>query len=329
MAKKQNGVLSDIEIPNPHVVESARDFHAATRLLSPIVRSIDFSRSDLLLPYYLVGSLALEVYLKSLNSWWTYPDMQSSPSDNPPHSVPFGLPSKQYRQTVQPATSGHDLIVLFSDLNELTRDELTRTYAEAPVLVGVPSFIEALDRYKKTFVETRYLYEDKRNLPVGPIEDLLTLLEFLGNFVEAKHQANPRTIAREHQRQLWAKLSQGGQDHDEPIEKVVHRGRIEGGVVLLDSGEPLPEETIVGIEPVDGATYTETGAVRGGKISLDWPDSLPDGTPVHLEVFGALLKPEELDPAFQIGENAISTGIVDLAANLDHIASSFPEVEVR
>ena len=95
---------------------------------------------------------------------------------------------------------------------------------------------------------------------------------------------------------------------------------------MLDSGASLPEETIVGVEPVDGATYTETGVVRDGRIRLDWPDSLPDGSLVNLEVFEKLLSLEELDPAFQIGEDAITTGIVDTAANHNRDHSNVPEL---
>ena len=156
MAKKQKGVLSDIEIPNPHVLEVARDYHATAKLLSP-----DFGRSYCLLPFFMVGGFALEVYLKSLNPWWTYPDMKSSPGENPPHTVPPGLSPEKYRLTVQPAPGGHDLVTLLEQMDQSTRDELIQKYAEAPVLSGVSTLVAALARSKNTFVHARYTFEDK------------------------------------------------------------------------------------------------------------------------------------------------------------------------
>ncbi len=322
MAKKSNGVVSDRESPNPHVLEAARDYHAAARSLAPVG-----GQSGRLLPFCMVGGFALEIYLKSLNSHWLYPDMVLPPDKNPDHGIPSGLQTDMYRQTVQAAPGGHDLVKIFDGLDTLTRDEMTRKYAETSPLWGVRTLGEALARYRNIFVHSRYIFEDKHSIPDGPIVDILIFLDFLGDFVEAKHKANPRTIAREEHRRLMANVSNLESNCVEPAEPVVRRGRVVDGAVVLDLGESLPEETIVRVEPADSSSRAESGVVKGGLIQLDWSDSLSNETTVNVVVFGKLLSLEEIDPAFRIGDLAVGTGVSSLIQDLSHQHFDDPEAE--
>ncbi len=123
-------------------------------------------------------------------------------------------------------------------------------------------------------------------------------------------------------------LVRGSTNSDDQDAKEVHLGRIAGDAVVLDSGESLPEETIVGVEPVAGATYAETGVVREGVIRLDWPKSIPDGTPVNVGVYGKLLALDELDPCFKMRELAGDTGLTDLSSNLDYYLYGHPKISL-
>jgi hypothetical protein len=65
---------------------------------------------------------------------------------------------------------------------------------------------------------------------------------------------------------------------------VTYRGRVEGGVVVLEQGAAIPDGTLVLVEPA--------------------PESAPTN-----------LAPE--DPLFRMGDLAEDTGVTDLATNID------------
>jgi hypothetical protein len=71
---------------------------------------------------------------------------------------------------------------------------------------------------------------------------------------------------------------------------MVYRGHIQNGVVVFEGDTHPPEGTIVEVQPV------KTGACE----SVD-------------------------EPIYQIGELAVSTGIPDLARNLDHYLYGHPK----
>jgi hypothetical protein len=70
------------------------------------------------------------------------------------------------------------------------------------------------------------------------------------------------------------------------------------------------------------------GTVKGNVVMLEEGAQLPDGTHVHVEVEksgGNDSPPDSCDP-FRIGEQAVETGIYDLATNADHYLYGHPKV---
>jgi hypothetical protein len=70
------------------------------------------------------------------------------------------------------------------------------------------------------------------------------------------------------------------------------------------------------------------GTVKGNVVMLEPGAQLPDGTPVHVETE----EPGGNGPVvcvgdpFRIGEQAVETGIHDLATNADHYLYGHPKV---
>jgi hypothetical protein len=61
------------------------------------------------------------------------------------------------------------------------------------------------------------------------------------------------------------------------------------------------------------------GCIHNGMVMLDGHVELAEGTPVIVQAVD-VLPPSALatDPVFRLGELAASTGIADLAMNIDH-----------
>jgi hypothetical protein len=66
---------------------------------------------------------------------------------------------------------------------------------------------------------------------------------------------------------------------------------------------------------------TYRGTVKHGKVELEAGVSLPDGTSVRVEPV------EPSDPADGLGDEAVSTGLPDLASQHDHYAYGTPKRE--
>lgn len=67
---------------------------------------------------------------------------------------------------------------------------------------------------------------------------------------------------------------------------------------------------------------TYRGKIQGGVVVLEQGAAIPDGTQVRVEV-----DEEDLDPLFRMGELAVDTGIEDLATNVDHYLYGHPKVD--
>jgi hypothetical protein len=71
------------------------------------------------------------------------------------------------------------------------------------------------------------------------------------------------------------------------------------------------------------------GLVKNGVIVLEAGTQLPEGTVVRVEPIGSGKRRAraKLDPIFRMGDLAVSTGIPDLATNIDHYLYGHPKVE--
>ena len=70
---------------------------------------------------------------------------------------------------------------------------------------------------------------------------------------------------------------------------------------------------------------TYRGKFKNGVVVLEGDARLPEGTEVRVEPVGQKGTPSN-DPIYQIGDLAVSTGIPDLALNIDHYLYGHPKV---
>jgi hypothetical protein len=173
MAKKKSAKATikpkgwpEIEIPNDLVLQAADQYRDATVLL--------FATPDaVLLPLYTLGGLAIELYLKSLNSKWIF-----TPDSIDPNADPLGLVV-----TAEPSTFGHVFAELFDALPAVIRIEIETAYKTAPMVQDAPTCRDALVKYEGAFVQSRYSFEHTEALPAGSLSDFLSFIQFLGTCV--------------------------------------------------------------------------------------------------------------------------------------------------
>ena len=72
------------------------------------------------------------------------------------------------------------------------------------------------------------------------------------------------------------------------------------------------------------------GRVRGGVVVLDDPEAkIPEGMAVRIEPLAESMasEGEELDPVFTMGDLAVETGVPDLSVNIDYYLYGHPKVQ--
>jgi hypothetical protein len=73
-------------------------------------------------------------------------------------------------------------------------------------------------------------------------------------------------------------------------------------------------------------TVTYHGRVENGVVVLEGGATLPEGTAVVVETCETRPTPGAEDPLYSLGELATSSGIRDLALNIDHYLYGHPKV---
>lgn len=149
------------EIPNGQVYDYAEQFARAVEFLFSHAVEVQCALSVLL-----EGSLAVELYLKSLTA------------ETVLHEIEEGCEVLR-RVTASPAegTHRHDLQKLFDAIERLIRDELQTAYAADPAIAGTASLRDALGRYSDLFVRIRYGFE-RRELGNLDMNGLIRLIRF-------------------------------------------------------------------------------------------------------------------------------------------------------
>jgi hypothetical protein len=66
------------------------------------------------------------------------------------------------------------------------------------------------------------------------------------------------------------------------------------------------------------------GQIHNGVVILEGEVKLPEGTQVEVKPLDTPASPVEDDPMYRLGELAVSTGIPDLARNIDHYLYGHP-----
>lgn len=71
---------------------------------------------------------------------------------------------------------------------------------------------------------------------------------------------------------------------------------------------------------------TYRGRVHGGVVVIDDGVTLPEGTVVTIETPAVIAAAPADDPLYSLAELAVATGVPDLALNIDHYLYGHPKV---
>jgi hypothetical protein len=103
---------------------------------------------------------------------------------------------------------------------------------------------------------------------------------------------------------------------------MIYRGRIKGGMIVLDDPEAkIPEGTPVNVETLPAQAegdLLDDPFYRIDELAVE--TGIPDPST-------RLNQSEVLDRLFTMGDLATETGVPDLAANIDHYLYGYPRVE--
>jgi hypothetical protein len=169
MSEKTPKGMPSAEIPNDYVAHAASQYRDAAEFL---LRQLP--QLNCVLPLMMVSGLAIELYLKSLNSKNEYHDLKEE----------CGAQSG-YRVTAEAGQWGHLLIKLFDGLDPTIKDELQQFYAGAPVIAGAATIRDALRPFDDVFLYSRYPFEDQWSHRTRLVlDDLVALASLVGRFVE-------------------------------------------------------------------------------------------------------------------------------------------------
>jgi hypothetical protein len=179
MSHKASEGLISAEIPNAHVASAASQYRESAEIL---FRQPPQILCRLPLPLMNVCALALELYLKSLNSKNEYHDLERE----------IGLKSG-YRVTAEPVQRDHSLLNLYDGLDPKIQNELHQFYAATPAVPGAVTFRDALQVYPNLFLYSRYPFENQWSERQGTVIDhLVALVRLMGRFVERL----PKSVVR-------------------------------------------------------------------------------------------------------------------------------------
>lgn len=74
---------------------------------------------------------------------------------------------------------------------------------------------------------------------------------------------------------------------------------------------------------------TYRGRVHGGVVVIDDGATLPEGTAVTIEAPAVIPAETADDPLYRLAELAVATGVPDLAVNIDHYLYGHPKVHLE
>lgn len=154
-------------IPNPNIREIADGFFDAAVIL--LNQELQIPR-----PFTSVvnTALALELYLKSLDA-----------------TLQLGDPGN-YGKSKPPITT-HAPLDLFKALGPRERDHVLASYAGCSLATAHPSLEDLFAKYQKTFIEGRYIFEAKYDVP--PFDDPDTFFALVKVVRAAVHSHSGRT----------------------------------------------------------------------------------------------------------------------------------------
>jgi hypothetical protein len=149
------------ETPDAHVVCVAHQFCETAEMLLQHVRQVAAPAA-----LGCNAALAIELFLKSLNSRWSEHDVSSE----------FGEDALVI--TTTPNKKGHRLDCLFASLPTEIQDHLEGAYRSAPVCDENGDLKSILKIYSRTFERARYPFERRIGNDSRPIAEIVHLASF-------------------------------------------------------------------------------------------------------------------------------------------------------
>lgn len=157
------------EIPDPQVLDAARQYEAARRILDAAAQP----GTGVVLPLINTAAFAIELYLKSLSAEVVHEADESFP----------GM-SRVYAQPAVTNAKGHGLAGLLDKIDDDIRTALETAYAEMlqPTLENQPALREVLGCIDGAMVASRYPFERGKDVSKYKLDHLMRVPAFLDEF---------------------------------------------------------------------------------------------------------------------------------------------------
>ena len=154
------------EVPDAHIACQAGQFLATAELLLAHVPRV-VAPSALLCN----AAVAIELYLKSLDSRWEMYDLLDE----------MGVEGSAI--TSLPKVFDHRLDNLFASLPPNIKDYLNDSFAQVSLAASGLTLDTLLSRYAETFVRERYAFENRGNTQSHPISEIVNIARFFRDAV--------------------------------------------------------------------------------------------------------------------------------------------------
>jgi hypothetical protein len=170
----------ELEIPNPHVLDSAEQFYDGASVLNEMPPG-----SGVLLPFLTTAVLAMELYIKSMTSWSVTKDYQDYGN-----GVSGGIVS------AEPQQRGHELSNLLNSVLPEVKDNINALHSKKVIECNFDGLIEQVKKYDRLFVDVRYSYENEclKDLNLSELWSSVKLLRLVVNSIDYKNYVYKRTI---------------------------------------------------------------------------------------------------------------------------------------
>jgi hypothetical protein len=152
------------EIPDAQIRDAADQYEAARKLLA-----MQPPFSGVLLPLINVATVAIELYLKCLSA-----ELVHTPNKDFPNC---------FIVSAAPTKWGHKLAPLFEAVSDDLKQDIEVAFKTEHSNGTGQTFLETLRRCEGAFAESRYPFEQDKDITKFPLGDLMFSSEFLGVFV--------------------------------------------------------------------------------------------------------------------------------------------------
>ncbi|MGY3856258.1 hypothetical protein [Aeromonas intestinalis] len=156
-----------LDIPNIVVLDAAEQFYQSAKILKDMPPG-----SGVLLPMLTNAALAMELYIKSLNTLSVIENYEK-----------YSDGSEGCVVTEKTGTREHDLSVILSNVDNAIKINIGDLFNNGRIQHSFDELIELVKPYDKLFVRSRYSYE-KLGLPTISIAELFYCIESIRDLVD-------------------------------------------------------------------------------------------------------------------------------------------------